>query len=163
MIAALALALSLGCSSGEPAAPRVEVPDGWRQLSECSDAFRFWVRGDLMREVARPIDSRVEALSSPVMRLDYDYGFWSSSLTDLDRYADYMEWTETVDGREARLVSFSLEPSAGLLRLFTAMAITHADLPPGSSRIRLTMFSQGIGFADREAALASFRSVEFAD
>ena len=90
--------LMSGCS----VASSQETPEGWRRI-ELEGAFSFSVPESVRAQEAQIVDSLAGSLSDERIDILYDYGWYSSPLTEFD--AQLVASSDgSLDGRPARFI-----------------------------------------------------------
>ncbi len=91
-----------GLVSGCTMASGQEIPEGWR-LIEVDRAFSFSAPESVRAQDAQAVDSLTATLSDERIEIFYDYGWYSSPLTEYDDQL-VSSSNDTLDGRPARLI-----------------------------------------------------------
>lgn len=110
------------------------------------DAFVFTGPADLSDTGAHGFDSMAGVRANPLMRVEYDYGRYSSDLSEFAG-ASTVRRAGTLDGREAWFVETP------------ALAAVHVPAVRTGTRFTLLVFCSGR--AQREQALALIHSIRF--
>ncbi len=82
-----------------------EIPKRWKEVKICG--LSFLVPKELKNKKTRGIDSCVAAFKSKKMSLGLDYGFHTASFDSESIYPDTKRESLDVDGRKARLATYS--------------------------------------------------------
>ncbi|HUR39073.1 MAG TPA: hypothetical protein VM222_06245 [Planctomycetota bacterium] len=103
VLAFLAIA-SCAQTESAPASP------GWKTLTPIS-AFRVTVPSDLIEIPVKAIDSFVNHYKSSTLELDFDFGWYSSTLSEWKdpKVGEYSEELTVISGRQAKLVFSRVE------------------------------------------------------
>lgn len=92
------------------------------------------------------------------LKVSYDFGAWSSPLTEWESHAEYMRSPSVVDGRDAVIVIARDAAAGDGLTYLTGIYIDNAN----NSLAKLTMYAGCAGEAQREIALKMFETITFA-
>ena len=124
------------------------IPDGWIKL----DAGAFSLLGRKGWEFQREqgIDSYVGRFSSGDMKLEFDYGLYSSPLDDA-KDPKYSIAHEIVDGREARIVC-PRTPGHGVTGIYFRKT---------EGKNKLCLWGQDLNKSNQELAMRMFRTIRF--
>jgi hypothetical protein len=104
----LILTLLCGCSAAPPitktGGKAVVVPSDWVTVdSTCG--FTFQAPADLVRKNVQAIDSCVGQHESKTTTMSYDYGGYSSPLTEFASAPNYSESVVAIDGASGKLIA----------------------------------------------------------
>ncbi|HWO13478.1 MAG TPA: hypothetical protein VNN80_28450 [Polyangiaceae bacterium] len=148
-------ALLVACASdaSAPGDGAPSVPAGWvRVQAVCG--YGFHAPPDVMMRALVGIDSCIDGWSASSCAYTGDYGGYSSDLTEYEGSPQYQETRESIDGRDAKLVTLADE---GLVA-----AVHFASVDPAVPGLRLTVGADCQDAAGQQDALTVFRSIRFA-
>lgn len=149
-----ALSALLGCSS-EVSEPVPPASTEWQQIDSKCDFF-FDAPPDMQRQAVTGIDSCVGELKGAGMSLSYDYGGYSDPLDSYSENVDYKEESATINGFQAKIISFRF---MGDQELPYVIAAHFPDI--GVEFTKLTMWITCAGPAEVEKGRQIIDSISF--
>jgi hypothetical protein len=130
--------------------------DGWSTFTR-EGAFSFRGPCELRGGPEQGVDSRVGSYRLPGMVLWYDYGGYSSPLTEWNMYADYSTRPSTVDGHDAIVVTAANRSATDGLPYLTGIHVPEVS----RAGLKLTVFAQSVSESERELLLRMFQTIRF--
>jgi hypothetical protein len=121
------------------------------------DAFAFTGPCELTGGPVQGTDSWVGQYQTEGLKLTYDFGGYSSPLTEWERYAEYTRSPAVVDGRDAVIVTARDGAADDGLSYLTGIYIEHAS----SDGAKLCMHAGCAGEAQRKIVLKIFETLAF--
>lgn len=157
LIATLATGLALLSACAAPNSVPVASPAGWIPVQ--TQAFNFYAPADTKTVPVQGIDSLVGRYQSASFSLNFDYGAYSSPLDEFKGKPGYNAHTERIDGKKAKIVTYSSPDAAP----FTEGVAIHFPnvAKSGSWQTKLTMVAQCRTKANANQALTLFRTIKF--
>ena len=146
----------LACAEDEQTPPETSSPSepsGWVRV-ESACGYGFHAPADLMKRTVAGIDSCVDQWASASCVYSGDYGAFSSPLTEFEDSPGYAQTQESIDGREAKLVTAVSDDR------FVA-GVNFPQVHQGSD-IRLTLVGMCEDEAGQDDAVRVLKSITFA-
>lgn len=150
-VASVAVPASNAAAAAEPGAPC--DADGMRRFEGAQFLFRApcsWQGGP-----RQGIDSRVGQYQADGVRADYDYGAYSSPLTEFADYPGYARKTLRIDGREAYLVVVDQAPTSE-----GTPFVAGVHIPKANAHAKLTLIIRASTREARDRLLDVFRTID---
>lgn len=85
-----------------------KVPSGWSKVL-IGNRLSFWVPPNLQAEPRQSVDSLAGELRGEGCALRYDFGESADALDSYRQHSNYVERQTVIDGKQAKLVSFTDE------------------------------------------------------
>jgi hypothetical protein len=135
------------------------MPAGW-QVENADGKFTFAIPHDLQQTTDQGTDSFVRRYVNDRMDLTFDYGPWTDPLKGYEDRPEYREETVSIDGRDARLITFISAPgTSGAqnpdLRYFSGVYIRET----GAARTHLGMVTYSRSSDEQAVARKIFTSI----
>jgi hypothetical protein len=127
---------------------------GWTTFTP-EDAFSFCAPRELRGGPEQGTDSAVGMYELTGLKLSYDYGAFSSTLTEWSSNQKYATRPVTVDGRSATVVT-AIDPASTQGTLLAGIHVPHA-----SGGAKLTMWASCRSESDQQLALRMFETIRF--
>ena len=153
-IVLIAGALILGCAVTPPTGGHQQAEE-WQKV-EIKGRFSFYIPPEMKRTSASGIDSLVGEYRNSNISLSFDYGWYSDSL-DYGGRTDYEERFIEVDGRKAKLVTFSQSNSKNDFTNFAGIHFAN----PVDGQDKLTMWARYQNQNDLNQIKKVFQSIKF--
>jgi hypothetical protein len=154
----------IACVSFSLAQEKSDVPDGWIRINICR--ISFFAPPDLKNKDMKGADSCVAQFANNDIALYIDYGLYGGPATVRGGELEWKQETLSIGGKDAQLTTFvdATHNNSGLKYLASLYVVVKPVEPGRERESRPTTLMMSVisdRRKDRDAALATFRTIRF--
>jgi hypothetical protein len=137
-----------------------QLGPGWKVI-DANRHFSFHLPDNMKDQKARGIDSYVGEYRNSKMRIGFDYGAYSNSLTTYSGEPEYQEFKKTISDKAAKIIFFRNTNAASGYKYYAAVHFSLAEKNNLEANSGLTLDAGFDDPAEWETVKRIFESVTF--
>ena len=136
------------------------TPKGWKRVTACS--FSFLLPEKAREVTGRPIDSCIAEFRYKDVNVYLDYGLYSAPPSEQASMKNYENRSVTINGSDARLITYDDWTHSKKVLSFTALHIVTAKAtPPILNNVSLLMVITAKPSGDRQIVKRIYESLKY--